>query len=349
MFRFKRADQQDDQHAAIRKSPSSYKAKYLLHIQDRIKASLTGITHGKELLHRGRTNPSATSTAESDGESAQSSWHDATTTRLREKLIEEFARQQTQLETLLKYIEEDQTLLRSRLQLVQDQRVLQFTVFAAIFLPLSFTTSLFGMNISPSSAEGPRGFSEWVNSTISEISSEQDRLMTEVLGSITATSGSLNHSWKVFAITAACLLLTLPISMAINAIVRAIVGGVSISAVYWRAGAAIALASLYVIAYVNLLLWEWVWLDLIFLLLTLVPLYLSRKRKLHFSYWAGLVLLFALSFCMNMWVDGVAGRAAATLPWFCTSAGILFMVLKMVRRDRANSWRRRSTISGETR
>jgi hypothetical protein len=258
-------------------------------------------------------------------------------------------RQETQLKELLSYIEEDQALLRSRLQLVQDQRVLQFTVFAAIFLPLSFTTSLFGKNISPSTAEGPRGFSKWVNSTISELSSEQDRLMTEVLGSITATSGSLNHSWKVFGITAACLLLTLPISMAINAIIRAIVGGVSISAVYWRAGAAIALAALYIVAEVNLVLWTWVWLDLIFLLLTLVPLYLSRKRMLYLLYWAGLTTLFALSFCMNMWVDGRAGRAAATLPWFYTSAGLLFVIVKWTRRDKTTSWRRiRSTSSNET-
>lgn len=45
-------------------------------------------------------------------------------------------------------IGEDLKVLRSHFQLAQDLTLFRLTILAAIFLPLSFATSLFGMNMN---------------------------------------------------------------------------------------------------------------------------------------------------------------------------------------------------------
>jgi hypothetical protein len=95
------------------------------------------------------------------------------------------------------------------------------------------------MNINSSTKEGPSGFSEWINARLGNITLEENRIMTEVLGSITATSSSLNFSWTAVAATACGLLLTLPLAMAIDAIVRALVHAVQPVPAAWAAAAAL--------------------------------------------------------------------------------------------------------------
>lgn len=226
------------QHISVRRSPSSYKAKFLLHVHDRVNDALQSVLRITKLLAELNARPEHTTQAQIPMP-ATPRWQDQRIEELHQSTITTLQVQKLQLQTLLRQINEDQKLLQSRLQLAQEQRLLKLTIFAAVFLPLSFTTSLFGMNINSSTKEGPSGFSEWINARLGNITLEENRIMTEVLGSITATSSSLNFSWTAVAATACGLLLTLPLAMAIDAIVRALVHAVQPVPAAWAAAAAL--------------------------------------------------------------------------------------------------------------
>ncbi|CAH0054259.1 unnamed protein product, partial [Clonostachys solani] len=201
----------------IRLTPSSSKMKYLLHLEDCLRTNLQGIEHGMTTLRTLQVwrNPDEEVKNQLD--------------TMRRDL--EFVK--TQMGTLLDNVKRNEEVLRQRFQVVQDLRLFRLTILAAIFLPLSFTTSFFGMNIESPAVEGPSGFSNWAKSQLEGLSPEL-RNSTELLTSTIGMSGSLNFNWRIFGIVSGCLLLTLPISLAIGSILRAIAKGVSISAIYWR-------------------------------------------------------------------------------------------------------------------
>lgn len=124
-----------------------------------------------------------------------------------------------ELERLRCYTEADQETLRQHFQLSQDLTLFRLTILAAIFLPLSFTTSLFGMNMRNTN-EGPWTFSEVTNSTLDNITDTNMRSGAEALVSIIASSGNLNYDWTAFAGTAIGLLFILPFTLAVGTIMR---------------------------------------------------------------------------------------------------------------------------------
>ncbi|CAH0021544.1 unnamed protein product [Clonostachys rhizophaga] len=201
----------------IRLSPSSSKMKYLLHLEDCLRTNLQGIEHSMATLRTLQLwrNPDEKLKNQLD--------------TIKRDL--EFLK--TQMGTLLDNVKRNEEVLRQRFQVVQDLRLFRLTILAAIFLPLSFTTSFFGMNIESPAIEGPSGFSNWAKSQLEGLSPEL-RNSTELLASTIGVSGSLNFNWRIFGITAGCLLLTLPISLAIGSILRAIAKGASNAAIYWR-------------------------------------------------------------------------------------------------------------------
>ncbi|KAI0184771.1 hypothetical protein EV127DRAFT_474068 [Xylaria flabelliformis] len=138
-----------------------------------------------------------------------------------------------ELKKLQVTLEENQKIMRNHFQLEQDLRVFRITILAAVFLPLSFTTSLFGMNLDSSVSEGPIGFSSFTNSTLEGISTDL-RDSTQALVSIISSSSNLSFSWKTFGITAGALILTLPLSLFVGAVVRFIVVWAKDHIVYWR-------------------------------------------------------------------------------------------------------------------
>ncbi|KAI0866673.1 hypothetical protein F4860DRAFT_458087 [Xylaria cubensis] len=138
-----------------------------------------------------------------------------------------------ELKKLQVTLEENQKIMRNHFQLEQDLRVFRITILAAVFLPLSFTTSLFGMNLDSSVSEGPIGFSSFTNSTLEGISTDL-RDSTQALVSIISSSSNLSFSWKIFGITAGALILTLPLSLFVGAVVRFIVVWAKDHIVYWR-------------------------------------------------------------------------------------------------------------------
>ena len=139
-----------------------------------------------------------------------------------------------ELERLGSYTEADQQILRQHFQLSQDLTLFRLTLLAAIFLPLSFTTSLFGMNMR-SAGEGPWTFSDVTNSTLDQITDNNLRSSAEALVSIVSSSGNYNYDWGVFAGTAIGLLFILPFTPAVGTIMRVTVISVVRYAKYWRA------------------------------------------------------------------------------------------------------------------
>lgn len=206
---------------SMRQNPSSHKVNFLFHLQDTITAGLQALEDNRNLLKKvGVVLQEETRFEERAAQKLLNKRIEA----LHVEMVNGLRAQKDHLETLLGYVKDDLSLLHGRREVIKDQRAFLLTIFAAIFLPLSLATSIFGMNIDSSTSEGPRGFSAWVNATLDKLPSEESRHMTEVLGSLTATSGPLSHSWTVIGVTALCLLLSLPIYLAIGVIWRACFG-----------------------------------------------------------------------------------------------------------------------------
>ena len=155
------------------------------------------------------------------------------------KLQEDMSFLDVQLAKLGNDTQDAKELLRQHFQLSQDMTLFRLSFLAAIFLPLSFATSFFGMNINSATSEGPSGFSNYLTETIETVPTEM-RNSTRALVSIIGTSGSLGYDWKTFGITAGCLLLTLPLTLLIGALLRMVVVSVAKSTRYWRLGVFVA-------------------------------------------------------------------------------------------------------------
>ncbi|KAI1149708.1 hypothetical protein F4825DRAFT_453171 [Nemania diffusa] len=217
-------------HLVGRKNPSTSKLRFLLHLEDRRKAAKSGVAHALEVL------PVFVLWARQQGAIEAKEKADA----LKEDL--EFLDQE--LLKLQVDIEGDQETLRQHFQLEQDLRLFRLTVLAAVFLPLSFTTSLFGMNISTISdneidANGTAYFSEWTNATVDSLAPDIQN-STKALVSMIQQSSNLSFSWQTFAITAVSLLFTLPLALFVGAIIRGFILSAAKYAVYWRIIAVIA-------------------------------------------------------------------------------------------------------------
>jgi hypothetical protein len=131
-------------------------------------------------------------------------------------------------------IKELQQTIHEHLHLTQNRRNFILTVLAAVYLPLSFATSFFGMNISTATPPSPQGFFNWTASWIEYLPVDTQN-STKALVSTIGSSEALNHSRKTFAITAACLLVTLPLSLTIGTISRlAFRGTTYVATTYWH-------------------------------------------------------------------------------------------------------------------
>ena len=129
--------------------------------------------------------------------------------------------------------------------LTHDRRNLPLTVLAAVFLPLSFASTFFGMNMNTMTSSGPTGFSNWTTAWILESPADMQN-STRALASTIGSSGTLTYNWKTYIITAGCLLLTLPLSLTIGSILRTAYRVTAYYATYWRAFAVIPTLALIV-------------------------------------------------------------------------------------------------------
>lgn len=200
----------------------------MMHQEDCLKSARSGVEHGTKVL---MTLKSWMGTHNAEQPSL---WDGGIPFQDRvDKIQKDMKFLDKQLTQLGSNIQESQELLRRYFQLSQDMTMFRLTILAAIFLPLSFATSFFGMNMDSITVEGPLGFSTWMNETLEALPTDS-RNATEAILSIIGTSGTLSYNWKTFGITAGCLLLSLPLSLIIGAILRAIVIWSIKSAKYWR-------------------------------------------------------------------------------------------------------------------
>lgn len=137
-----------------------------------------------------------------------------------------------------KQVKELQQNLHDHLEMAHNRRNFILAIGAAIYLPLSFATSFFGMNINTATSAGPEGFSNWTTSWITN-SPVDFQNSTRALVSSIGSSGTLSYPWKTFIITASCLLATLPLSLAAGGVLRAAYRQTMHYAIYWRIAAII--------------------------------------------------------------------------------------------------------------
>lgn len=149
------------------------------------------------------------------------------------------------LETDLRYLDEeleklgtsirsDKNMLRQHFQLASDMTAFRLTLLAGIFLPLSFTTSIFGMNINSTTKEGLEGFSNFTKEKLGNLPDEAMRNSSQALVSSVTRSGPLTYDWATFAKTATVILATLPLTLTIGWILRNFVVLSAKYLIYWR-------------------------------------------------------------------------------------------------------------------
>lgn len=132
-----------------------------------------------------------------------------------------------------KEIKELQQTLLEHLNITHNRRNFILTLIAAVYLPLSFAATLFGMNINNTISAGPQGFSDWAATWIGSSPADiQDS--TKALVSTIGSSGPRSYSWRTFIITAAYLLLSVPLPLAIGDILRVAYRGTSYYVSLWR-------------------------------------------------------------------------------------------------------------------
>lgn len=199
-----------------------------MHLEDSRKIASDGVKHAVHVLDK--LTVWAGQNIQATTEATDALLHNEKMASLRQDL--EFCNQK--LGRLRSYTQADQETLRQHFQMSQDLTLFRLTMLAAIFLPLSFTTSLFGMNMG-NTEEGPGTFSSVTNSTLDNITDSNLRSSTEALVSIIASSGNVNYDWTVFAGTAIGLLFILPFTLAVGAVMRITVVSVVRYVKYWRA------------------------------------------------------------------------------------------------------------------
>lgn len=220
------------QRVVSRQNPTISKLRFMMHLEDSRKIASDGTKHAMNVLDN--LAVWAEQNTQTRTETRAALLHVDKMAAIREDL--EFC--DREIERLGSYTETDQQTLRQHFQLSQDLTLFRLTLLAAIFLPLSFTTSLFGMNMK-NADEGFGTFSEFKNDTLGNITGNITdnslRNITEALVSIISTSGNLNYDWAVFAGTAIGLTFILPLTLAVGAIMRTTVVSVVRYIKYWRA------------------------------------------------------------------------------------------------------------------
>lgn len=203
-----------------------------------------------------------------------------------------------------KAIEEMQQKIREQLSLSRGRQDLILALLAAIYLPLSFTTSFFGMNMNTNTSPGPQAFSTWTNSSLDGLPADT-RNSTEAIISAVNTSGSLNWTWEQFGIMLGCLILTLPLALAAGGIFRWSVQSAARYVRYWRV--------LYIIAYIGFIFFS-------------IAGSMSEGELETTGTVCNCILLFSLAF--NAWNLYPARRSLLYIGLFLFTAPFVFVSIK---------------------
>lgn len=213
-----------DKNLIVRQNPTTNKIRYLVHLEDCCESAHEGVVHGLRVLDclaKWIDTQQMTQTLWCAGESFQS--------RLA-SLQSDLDFFRDQFTKVGKEIKEVQQTLYEHLNMTHNRRNFILTIIAAVNLPLSFAATLFGMNINNTTSTGPQGFSNWTASWIDSSLAEIQNSTVSTVGS----SGPLTYDWKIFFITAACLLVSIPFSLTIGGILRLAYRSTTHYVTYWR-------------------------------------------------------------------------------------------------------------------
>lgn len=117
--------------------------------------------------------------------------------------------------------------------MTHDCRNFILTIITAVYLVLLFAATLFGMNINTTTSASRQGFSNWTASQIKRSHADIQN-STKALVSTISSSGSWSYSWKTFIITAACLLISMPLLLTIRDLFRLAYRVTTYYVIYWR-------------------------------------------------------------------------------------------------------------------
>lgn len=201
--------------------------RHLTHLQDCLTFSQSGLLHGIEVLDNLLLWIDAQQSQQKFWDAGQPFSERIRILRLDVTFLHE---QLSQISASNKSL---QQTVRDHLELTHNRRNFIVTIVAAIYLPLSFATSFFGMNMNPGVSDDAGGFSdqvyEWIQGAPSDLQNA-----TSALASTIGTSSNLNYSWSTFIITAVCLLISLPLLLTLGNIFRACYRTTTYFASHWR-------------------------------------------------------------------------------------------------------------------
>lgn len=218
--------------------------------------------------------------------------------------------------------------------LAHDRRNFILTLLAAVFLPLSFASTFFGMNMNTMTSSGPTGFSNWTTAWILDSPADMQN-STRALASTIGSSGTLTYSWRKYIITAACLVLTLPLSLTIGSILRTAYRGTAYYATYWRAFAVIPTLGL-IFGSVFGTYFETPGASLslccsaIVLLYLCFKIYRSWKSRQRRAFWT-----FSTSICVGSFAISFTQPLVMLVPWLYFAFVWLWPIWKRRKQEKA--------------
>lgn len=294
--------------------------RFLLHLEDYRKTGHHGVEHGLQAIK-------TISSRIQEYQLPSSEVKDKL-----ERIITDLDYLDSKLSALGVTIREDKDMLRQHFQLTQDQTLFRLTILAAIFLPLSFATSFFGMNIDGLPDDVETFFNRKPEDPLPEDKDKPEFLraldrITDVdthsaTAALAAILGSNDATWTTFAITAICLLCTLPAALMAGAIIRGIIVAVAKYVVYWRGLAILGIALVFLLTtYSEYVPWlrdyqytKWAFSGL-FLLFELWQTYRSWKKTRQRFFWTFLLALTGACVVKDVYVYTYM-FPTMIVPWF---------------------------------
>lgn len=196
-----------------RRKPSTSKIRYLAHLQDCREAACAGLEQVLQTCENVRLWI--------DSHQDRQTWWDggqAFDDRL-DTLKEDLNFLRRAIQAKESEWDELRQHLHEHVNLVQNRRIFLTTIVAGLYIPLSFTTSLFGMNMVPMSVKSQNNVAEAIAEDIATLPVEYKNSTMAIISALNS-AGNLNYQWRTFAITAASLMMTLPIGILFDSLVR---------------------------------------------------------------------------------------------------------------------------------
>lgn len=150
-----------------------------------------------------------------------------------------------------------QRMIYEQLRLSQDERNFILTILAVLFVPLSFLSGFFGMNIRIPKPSDFSGLSKFMNDSLTNLTLPEHNRSAALIAGIDS-SGVQTWDMKSYWIAAVPLVLTVPLFLIAGGAVRWAIQSATKYAAYWRISTFIVGSILFLFVYVAMpILWTW--------------------------------------------------------------------------------------------